>query len=64
MSHQAAGELVHRIERSVAALRPAGVPPLRLEATAVDVGSSPRLEDVLGRISRPVHQADPAGSSG
>jgi len=64
MSQQAAGELVHRIERSVSALRPAGVPPLRLEAAAVDVGASPRLEEVLGRTPRPVPQADPAGSSG
>lgn len=60
MDRKAAGELVHRIERSVTALRPEGVPALRIEATAVDVGAAPRLEDLLGQVPRPP-QADAAG---
>lgn len=61
MSLEAIGALIHRIEGSVASLRPKGAPALRIEATALDVGSSPRLEDLLGRVPRPP-QADAAGS--
>lgn len=62
MAREAANALVHRVERSVQALRPEGAPPPKLAAAVLDVGADARLDDLIRAAGGP-GQAETAGSS-